>query len=138
MWLDRQDCEQIHLNARQLLQESGVRVDDAGVVGMLQEAGATLGNGNRVHIPGDLIDWAIRQCPKTLRIADRRGHRIELGPEGGSAFLTGNALYVTRGAVRAELRAVDLAELARIVDSCRNIRANFHIYPIPLTCLGTH
>ena len=122
MWLDRQDCEQIHLNARHVLQEVGVRVDDAGVVRALQEAGATLTDGNRVHIHGDLIDWAIRQCPRTLRIADRRGHRTELGPEGGSVFLTGNALYVTRGGVRADLKAVDLAELARVVDSCRNIR----------------
>ena len=122
MWLDRKDCEQIHSNARQVLQDVGVRVDDVEIIGKLQEAGATLLDGNRVRIHGDLIDWAIRQCPGALRIADRRGHRIELGPEGASVFLTGNALYVTRGGVRADLKAADLAELARIVDSCSNIR----------------
>jgi trimethylamine--corrinoid protein Co-methyltransferase len=37
-------------------------------------------------------------------------------------FLTGNALYVTRGEGRAELNAADLAELARVVDYCSNIR----------------
>jgi len=122
MWLDRQDCEQIHQSARQVLRDVGVRVDDSDVVCMLQEAGATVADGNRVHIPGDLIDWAIRQCPRILRIADRHGHRAELSPEGGSVFLTGNALYVTRGGVRADLKAADLAELARIVDACRNVR----------------
>jgi len=122
MWLDRQDCEQIHQSARQVLRDVGVRVDDSDVVRMLQEAGATVADGNRVHIPGDLIDWAIRQCPRILRIADRHGHRAELSPEGGSVFLTGNALYVTRGGVRADLKAADLAELARIVDACRNVR----------------
>ena len=122
MWLDRQDCEQIHQSARQVLRDVGVRVDDSDVVCMLQEAGATVADGNRVHIPGDLIDWAIRQCPRILRIADRHGHRAELSPDGGSVFLTGNALYVTRGGVRADLKAADLAELARIVDACRNVR----------------
>ena len=122
MWLDRQDCEQIHQNARQVLQDVGVRVDDSDVIRMLQEAGATVTDGNRVHIGGSLIDWAIRQCPRVLRVADRRGRRTDLSPEGGAVFLTGNALYVTRGGERAELRAVDLAELARIVDSCRNIQ----------------
>ena len=122
MWLDRQDCEQIHQNARQVLQDVGVRVDDSDVIRMLQEAGATVTDGNRVHIGGSLIDWAIRQCPRVLRVSDRRGRRTDLSPEGGAVFLTGNALYVTRGGERAELRAVDLAELARIVDSCRNIQ----------------
>ncbi len=122
MWLDRQGCEQIHRDARQVLQRVGVRVDDPDVVLLLREAGAEVTDGNRVHICGDLIDWAIGQCPKVLRIADRRGRQTELSPGGGSTFLTGNALYVTRGSKRADLRAVDLAELARIVDSCRNIQ----------------
>jgi trimethylamine:corrinoid methyltransferase-like protein len=37
--------------------------------------------------------------------------------------LTGNALYVTRGKVRTDLGAADLAELARVVDACDNIHA---------------
>lgn len=122
MWLNRPECEQIHQNARRVLKETGVRVDDLDIVRMLQDAGAIVTHGNRVHIDGDLIDWAIKQCPSSLLIADRHGNRTELSPHGGTVFLTGNALYITRDRARTDLKASDLADLARIVDSCRNIQ----------------
>ena len=88
---------------------------------MLQEAGATADAENRVHIPARLVEWALRQAPRQIRIADREGHLWQLGPEGGTLVLTGNALYITRGRVRSDLKASDLAELARVVDACPNI-----------------
>jgi len=122
MWLERHDCEQIHQNSRKILKDVGVRVDDSDVVHMLQDAGATVTDGNRVHIDGSMIDWAIRQCPSSLFVADRHGNRTKLSPDGGTVFLTGNALYLTREGERADLRAADLADLSRIADSCKNIQ----------------
>ena len=121
MPLTRADCEKIHQAALGVLSDLGVRIDDAETIRMMQEAGATMDGENRVHIPARLVEWAVQQAPRQVRIADRNGHLWQLGPEGGTLVLTGNALYITRGRIRSDLRAADLAELARVVDACPNI-----------------
>ncbi len=119
--LDREGCERIHGAALEVLRDVGVRVDDPEIVGLLQEAGATVTGENVVHIPERLVEWAIEKAPKTVRMADRAGHLWELGAGGPTMVLTGNALYITRGRVRGDLKSADLAELARVVDACDNI-----------------
>jgi len=119
--LTHAECEKIHAAALEVLSELGVRVDDPGIVHTLQEASATADGEGRVHIPAHLVEWALRQAPRQVKIADRNGHIWQLGPEGGTLLLTGNALYITRGRVRSDLRSPDLAELARVVDACPNI-----------------
>ena len=121
MLLTIADCTRIHEAGLDVLSELGVRVDDAETMQKMQEAGATVDSENRVHIPARLVEWALQHAPRQVRIADRNGHLWQLGPEGGTLVLTGNALYITRGRVRGDLRAADLAELARVVDACPNI-----------------
>ncbi len=121
MPLTRADCEKIHQAALDVLNDLGVRVDDPDTIHMMQEAGATVDAENRVHIPARLVEWALQQAPRQVKIADRNGHLWQLGPEGGTLVLTGNALYITHGRVRSDLQAADLAELARVVDACANI-----------------
>jgi len=121
MILDNEGCRRIHEAALEVLRDVGVRVDDPGIVRLLEEAGASVTGGNVVHIPSRLVEWALGQCPRTARIADRAGHLWELGAGGPTLVLTGNALYVNRGRRRADLRSADLAELARVVDACPNI-----------------
>jgi trimethylamine--corrinoid protein Co-methyltransferase len=121
MLLEKQECQRIHEAALEVLRDVGVRVDDAEILRLLEEAGGTVTNGNLVHIPEGLVEWAIKQSPRTVRIADRNGNLWELGPEVGTLVLTGNALYISRGRARGALKSTDLAELARVVDACRNI-----------------
>jgi trimethylamine--corrinoid protein Co-methyltransferase len=119
--LDRNGCERIHSGALEVLRDVGVRVDDPDVVALLQEAGATVTDENVVHIPDTLVEWAVGKAPKSVRMADRAGHLWELQAGGPTMVFTGNALYITRGRVRGDLKAADLAELARVVDACDNI-----------------
>lgn len=121
MILEKAECERIHGAALQVLERVGVRVDDPEVLSRLQEAGATVTSGNVAHLSRALVEWALKRAPQTVRIADRRGNLWQLGPAGGSLVLTGNALYITRGRVREELKSGDLAELARVADACANI-----------------
>lgn len=121
MILDQQGCERIYEAALKMLRDAGVRVDDPAIVQSMQEAGATVAQGDVVHIPANLVEWALRQAPRKVRIADRNGNLWELGREGSTLVLTGNALYVTHGRVRRELTSSDMAELARLVDACKNI-----------------
>ena len=120
--LTRNECARIHEAALEVLRDVGVRVDDPGIVKLLQEAGATVTDEKVVHIPAQLVEWALKQCPGEARLADRRGNLWHLKPGGDSVVATGNALYVTRGRTRSELQAADLAELARVVDACEHIQ----------------
>jgi trimethylamine--corrinoid protein Co-methyltransferase len=121
MILEKADCERIHRAALEVLRDVGVRVDDPDILQLLAEAGATPAGENVVRIPERMVKQALAQCPRVIRIADRGGKLWELSAGGRSLVLTGNALYVTRGRERADLRSGDLAELARIVDACDNI-----------------
>jgi trimethylamine--corrinoid protein Co-methyltransferase len=121
MLLTRAGCERIHEAALEVLSGVGVRIDDPAVVRALEGAGATLGAEDRVQMPARLVQWALAQAPRTIRIADRQGHCWDLGPDGGTLVLTGNALYVSQDRGRRDLQAADLADLARIVDACPNI-----------------
>lgn len=121
MRLSTEDCARIHEAALGVLRDVGVRVDEPDIVALLKEAGCAVTGENVVHIPARLVEWAIAQSPRTVRIADRSGNCREMGPDGGTAVLTGNALYIARGRNRSELRSADLAELARVVDACQNI-----------------
>ncbi len=121
MWLSREDCQRIHDSALQVLEEVGVRLDDPKITRLVLDAGGVATAGSRVRISRDLVSLALRQCPKSIGIADRSGTLTALSPGGPALFLTGNALYVTRGNSRTELGSADLAELARVVDACRNI-----------------
>jgi trimethylamine--corrinoid protein Co-methyltransferase len=121
MLLTHAECEKIHQSALNVLDQIGVRVDDPEIVRLMQGAGATVDNENRVHIPAGLVNWALGQAPRQLKIADRMGHLWQLGSQEGTLVLTGNALYITRGKVRTDLGSADLALLARVVDACDNI-----------------
>jgi trimethylamine---corrinoid protein Co-methyltransferase len=121
MLLSKEDCARIHDAALDVLRDTGVRVDDPEIVSLLLSAGCTLSGTNVVRIPARLVEWAVAKSPRTVRIAGRSVDCRELGPDGGTAVLTGNALYVTRGRDRSELKSSDLAELAQVVDGCRNI-----------------
>jgi trimethylamine--corrinoid protein Co-methyltransferase len=121
MLLDPQDCRRIHQAALEVLGEVGVRVDDPGIARLLEEAGAEAAGAGVVRLPARLVEWALSRCPRTARIADRRGNLWELGAGGPTLVLTGNALYINRGRERADLTSAGLAELARLVDACPNL-----------------
>lgn len=86
MLLTATECQRIHAAALTVLSEVGVRVDDPEIVRRLEEAGSTLDSTNRVRIPAALVEWALRQAPHEVRIADRQGHLWQLGPDGERWF----------------------------------------------------
>lgn len=119
--LSPSDCQKIHESAVEVLNDLGVRVDDPQIVGLLQDAGATVDAEGRVHLPARMVEWALQQAPRQIKLADRNGNLWKLSSSGGTLVVTGNALYSTGGPVRADLTSDNLSELARVVDACPNI-----------------
>jgi trimethylamine--corrinoid protein Co-methyltransferase len=120
MVLSIADCGRIHEAALEVLRDTGVRVDDPEIRTLLLDAGAR-DSGDSICLPPQLVEWALAQAPRRIRLADRAGNTWDLGPDGGSLVLTGNALYLAHGRERRDLTSEGVATLARVVEGCRNI-----------------
>lgn len=66
-------CEQLHEAALDILARTGVRVPLARAVALLREAGAGVTDGDRVRIPGELVDWALARAPRAVTLYGRNG-----------------------------------------------------------------
>ena len=116
------DCERIHRGSLEILESVGVRLDDAEILALLRRHGARDGGApDTVRLPRELVAESLATCPRTARVADRRGKAIELGPDGGTVFWTGNALHVAEGRARRPLLTGDLAMLTRGAEACPEV-----------------
>ena len=106
--------------ARRILEEIGVLVEDRSVVDLLCGAGARLDDDGRVRIPGALIDRATATAPHEIPLYDRDGENpITLGP-GAMAFAPGSAaLHVHDYATNRRRRATaaDCAQFAQLTEA---------------------
>lgn len=66
---------ELHLATLELLEETGVKVENQEAVHMLRDAGAHVCGGDIVKIPSFLIEKALRSAPKRITLADRCGRR---------------------------------------------------------------
>ncbi len=71
----------IHEASLEILERVGVRLYLEEAVRMLERAGATVTDGNRVRVPPGLVEGALRTVPKEVTLYDRRGHPVM--PVGG-------------------------------------------------------
>ncbi len=116
------DCARIHRGSLDVLESVGVRVDDAEILALLRRQGARGGGApDTVRLPRELVAECLAGCPRTARVADRRGKVSEVGPDGGTVFWTGNALHLADGRKRRPLLTQDLARLTRVADACSEV-----------------
>ena len=82
------------------------------------------------------LDWGRTAYADAWRRQEELVARRNAGETGDTLVLTGNALYITRGRTRTDLKSADFADLARIVDACPNIdgMVGTSIADIPPTC----
>lgn len=80
--------KKIHGATLEVLERTGVEVYEEEALGLLCDAGAHV-SGNRVKIPGWLIEEATRTAPSKITFANRKGERI--------LYLEGNNSYFGNG-----------------------------------------
>jgi len=120
--LSEEDCHRIHQASLEVLARIGVRVDDAEILDLLESEGAKVDRANNVaSLPAEMVARAIDSAPSTVRICDRAGDTLEIGPGYGTVVWTGNALNIIRGRERRPITSSDLANLTRVADWCCNI-----------------
>lgn len=73
--LSRGQMQQIHDYSLRILSTSGVRVDSKRARQLFARAGsATVVDGDRVRISGELVDWALEAAPATVEVYDQNAN----------------------------------------------------------------
>jgi trimethylamine--corrinoid protein Co-methyltransferase len=82
--LSDEQIQQIHLATLEVLERTGVQITHPGALELLHGAGARV-EGNRVHIPGWLVEDVIRKAPSRVILGRRDGKR--------AVFLEGDKVW---------------------------------------------
>ncbi|MBP8973687.1 MAG: trimethylamine methyltransferase family protein [Anaerolineae bacterium] len=114
----------LHAASLEILERVGAYLHDEEALALLKKAGVPATDGNRVHIPARLVEWALALAPRSITLYDRRGdpvmplegYHVFYGP--GSDCL--NVIDLDTGLPRpATLR--DVADGVRLCDALKNI-----------------
>jgi trimethylamine--corrinoid protein Co-methyltransferase len=75
-FLEGPQCEQVHQAALEILRRTGVRVFHDEALRLLGEAGCLIQEQDRVRIPPELVEWALRQPPSRIALCRRGGSQV--------------------------------------------------------------
>ncbi|MGD8966795.1 MAG: trimethylamine methyltransferase family protein, partial [Anaerolineae bacterium] len=128
--LTEEEVKRIHAASLEVLDRTGVQVDEPDALALFQEAGAPV-EENRVRLPHSLVEDAIDRAPSRVVLAGRdpehdlflEDARVHIGT-GGAAL---QVLDLDTGEIRKAVLS-DVGDMARIVDALDNI----HFYLIPI------
>ena len=124
--LSDSDIRHIYLAALEILERTGTRVENREAIELLAGAGACV-EGDRVHLPGGLVENAVSRAPRRARLVGRDGRVLTLGGDNcyyGTGSDCPNYLDPHTGE-RRHFTAQDVADAARVVDALPNI--DFHM-----------
>ena len=76
--LSEDQKETLFLSVLEVLERTGVRVDNDEGLELLSSAGARIGPERRVHIPSYLVEEALARAPRRIAIYNRLGERTVL------------------------------------------------------------
>ena len=121
--LSEQEVYEIHLSALEVLERTGVVVNEETALSLLREAGCHV-RGDRVHIPSRLVSQALQNASERVAIRDRNGKSAMCLEGSRSYFGTGsdcpNTLDVRTGERRPSLLE-DVVSLTRLTDYLPNL-----------------
>jgi len=116
--------DRIHQASLEILERTGVLMDEPEALEILRRAGAHVSDDGRVRIPAALVERALDLAPKRVVLADRHGRRV-MPLEGNNVFYgpgsdCPNVIDVHTGERRpGTLRDID--EGIRVCDALPNI-----------------
>ena len=134
-FLSRRDLKRIHSSTMNVLEKTGVRVDEENALRLLEDAGATVDFRERIaRIPRSLTEEMIKKARKGVTLCGRNPkHDVTLG-EGKVHVMTSstgiNVLDMETGAVRPSTRK-DVEDSARLADALDNL----HLYSVMVSAL---
>lgn len=116
--------KKIHDAALTVLSEVGSEIRHEETVALLESNGCRTGSGNRVHIPADLIEWAVDEAPSKILIYNKNGEPAMNLEDRNVYFGTGSdCQYLIDGETgrRKEFLYRDVENAVRVADALPNI-----------------
>lgn len=83
--LSDDQCQRLYWACLEILERTGVRLYDQEALDLLDKAGVSATDGNRVRIPARLVEKALSTVPKRVILCDRHGNRV-MPVEGHRSF----------------------------------------------------
>jgi trimethylamine--corrinoid protein Co-methyltransferase len=123
-FLTQDQIKAIHRASLEILEVVGIRVKNNEAVGLLENAGCQVEEGNVVHIPEGLVEKCIRSAPSHINVYNRKGEEAMCLGKNKSYFGLGTDLLKTYDLETGELRASclqDVINAARVADYCEQI-----------------
>lgn len=121
--LSRDQLERIHLSTLEVLRRTGVVVKEPEAVELYKKAGCWT-EGERVRIPANLVEWALRNAPPGVCVCDRNGDPVMLLEENNAYYGTGSDTPHIVDPYSGERRLVvikDVENVAKVVDYLNGI-----------------
>ncbi len=116
--LNKDQLELIHLSTLEVLRRTGVQVIEPAAIEVLKKGGCWV-DGDRVRIPANLVEWALRNTPPRVCMCDRNGDPAMFLEENNVYFGTGSDTPNVVDAYTGERRTAvlqDVANNAKVVD----------------------
>lgn len=115
--------ELLHLSTLEVLRRTGVDVKEPDALEIFKKAGCFV-EGERVRIPGNLVEWALRSTPPGVCMCDRKGNPSMFLEKDNVYFGTGSDTPNVMDAYTGERRLAvlkDIENVSRIVDYLQEI-----------------
>ena len=116
-FLSEDDVNKIDEASRRVLNEVGVRLEDAELTEKLMDKGCTNNNG-RVQFPSEVIDVALARLPNEIVFSGRSGEKLHI-KDGNVATHTGGSipyLYDLETGLRRNATLGDLENMIRLMN----------------------
>ena len=116
--------DKVYESALEILERTGTEFHSEEAVSILDNAGATVVDGNTVKIPSHLVEKALRTCGKRVVISDRNLEHTMFLEEDNTYFGPGSETPNTLDPYTGERRTCkkdDVVNAATVVDALDNI-----------------
>ncbi len=124
--MSNEAAERIHQASLDLLEDPGVRIEHEEIFALLISAGAGRGtDGGVVRIPRPMVEEHLALCPRTVRLADRRGGAIVQSSTSETAFWSCPGMGLYRGGKYELFTRKDMADASRLLDRLEHVDVVF-------------
>ena len=122
--LNREQALAIHSAAMEIIEKTGFKMEHAGVLQRLVDAGCTVTGGDWIRMPARLVEEALKTAPGRIDLHDQKGNNTMPLVNGNSFYGTGSDATFTldlETGKRRRSQLKDVANFSRIVDGLENI-----------------
>lgn len=122
--LSDDQCQKLYWACLEILERTGVRLYHQEAIDLLQRAGVTASDGNRVRIPHGLVEKARLTAPKQITLCDRYGNRGIRAGGYASYFGPGSdCLNIIDHRTNQRRKPVlqDVVDAATVIDALPNV-----------------